>query len=110
MSSVKGLCPNFQEVKSLNDLKEAVANIGMPGILKPVGASGSKGIFKIESKAHLEDTFNLLLDSTSQIKIRFIVTTLIYIFMKNTLKEKSSLSKVLCKIKKYLLLELLIKG
>ena len=33
----------------------------MPGILKPVGASGSKGIFKIESKAHLEDTFNLLL-------------------------------------------------
>ena len=50
MSSVKGLCPNFQEVKSLNDLKEAVANIGMPGILKPVGASGSKGILKLKVK------------------------------------------------------------
>ena len=83
----------------MNDLKEAVANIGMPGILKPVGASGSKGIFKIESKAHLEDTFNLLLILPPQIKIRFIVTTLICIFMKNTLKEKSSLSKVLCKNK-----------
>lgn len=65
MSNVEGLCPKFQEVESLNDLKEAVTQIGIPGILKPVGASGSKGIFKIESKAHLEDTFNLLLDSTS---------------------------------------------
>ena len=102
MSNVEGLCPKFQEVESLNDLKEAVTQIGIPGILKPVGASGSKGIFKIESKAHLEDMFNLLLDSTSPKKIKFTVTILTNIFMKNTLKEKRSLLKVLCKIKKYL--------
>ena len=95
------LCPKFQEVESLNDLKEAVTQIGIPGILKPVGASGSKGIFKIESKAHLEDMFNLLLILPPK-KIKFTVTILTNIFMKNTLKEKRSLLKVLCKIKKYL--------
>ena len=43
--------------------------------------------------------FNLLLDSTSPKKIKFTVTILTNIFMKNTLKEKRSLLKVLCKIK-----------
>ena len=50
MSNVEGLCPKFQEVESLNDLKEAVTQIGIPGILKPVGASGSKGILKLKVK------------------------------------------------------------
>ena len=65
ISNIKNLSPKFQRVESLEDLRIAVDYIGIPGILKPVGASGSKGIFKIESAQHLENIFHSLVDATS---------------------------------------------
>ncbi|MBL7574037.1 ATP-grasp domain-containing protein [Staphylococcus saccharolyticus] len=65
ISNIKNLSPKFQRVESLEGLRIAVDYIGIPGILKPVGASGSKGIFKIESAQYLENIFHSLVDATS---------------------------------------------
>ena len=62
---VPNISPKFAHVYRYDDLKKAVQNIGVPGILKPVGASGSKGIFKIESEADLNTIYEMLIQSTS---------------------------------------------
>ncbi|ELJ9300405.1 TPA: ATP-grasp domain-containing protein [Staphylococcus pseudintermedius] len=56
---------DYENVRSEVDLRHAVARIGTPGILKPVGASGSKGIFKIESEECIEYVYETLRHATS---------------------------------------------
>ncbi|HGH0781682.1 TPA: ATP-grasp domain-containing protein [Staphylococcus pseudintermedius] len=62
---VPDISPDYENVRSEVDLLHAVARIGTPGILKPVGASGSKGIFKIESEECIEYVYETLRHATS---------------------------------------------
>ncbi|HDV6272810.1 TPA: ATP-grasp domain-containing protein [Staphylococcus pseudintermedius] len=62
---VPDISPYYENVRSEVDLRHAVARIGTPGILKPVGASGSKGIFKIESEECIEYVYETLRHATS---------------------------------------------
>ncbi|MDK4125413.1 ATP-grasp domain-containing protein [Staphylococcus pseudintermedius] len=62
---VPDISPDCENVRSEVDLRHAVARIGTPGILKPVGASGSKGIFKIESEECIEYVYETLRYATS---------------------------------------------
>ncbi|EGQ2731688.1 ATP-grasp domain-containing protein [Staphylococcus pseudintermedius] len=62
---VPDISPDCENVRSEVDLRHAVAHIGTPGILKPVGASGSKGIFKIESEECIEYVYETLRHATS---------------------------------------------
>ncbi|WP_330989022.1 ATP-grasp domain-containing protein [Staphylococcus pseudintermedius] len=62
---VPDISPDYENVRSEVDLRHAVARIGTPGILKPVGASGSKGIFKIESEECIEYVYETLRHATS---------------------------------------------
>jgi formate-dependent phosphoribosylglycinamide formyltransferase (GAR transformylase) len=59
-----GVCPPFALVTRTQDLVNAVASIGTPGVLKPVGASGSKAIFIIEECAELSQTFEKMIAVT----------------------------------------------
>ncbi|EJP6625069.1 ATP-grasp domain-containing protein [Staphylococcus pseudintermedius] len=62
---VPDISPDYENLRSEVDLRHAVARIGTPGILKPVGASGSKGIFKIESEECIEYVYETLRHATS---------------------------------------------
>ncbi|MCE5668438.1 ATP-grasp domain-containing protein [Staphylococcus pseudintermedius] len=62
---VPDISPDYENVRSEVDLRHAIARIGTPGILKPVGASGSKGIFKIESEECIEYVYETLRHATS---------------------------------------------
>ncbi|EGQ2868796.1 ATP-grasp domain-containing protein [Staphylococcus pseudintermedius] len=62
---VPDISPDYENVRSEVDLRHAVARIGTPGILKPVAASGSKGIFKIESEECIEYVYETLRHATS---------------------------------------------
>ncbi|EGQ1670195.1 ATP-grasp domain-containing protein [Staphylococcus pseudintermedius] len=62
---VPDISPDYENVRSEVDLRHAVVRIGTPGILKPVGASGSKGIFKIESEECIEYVYETLRHATS---------------------------------------------
>ncbi|KTD70133.1 phosphoribosylglycinamide synthetase ATP-grasp (A) domain protein [Legionella steelei] len=52
--------PKFQFVKTFNDLKNAANTIGFPLIFKPVAASTSVAVFKLNTQAELEDAFELM--------------------------------------------------
>ncbi len=54
LSAGNGLCPKFHSVESLNDLRMATESIGTPLVFKPVGASGSKSILKINTPNEIE--------------------------------------------------------
>ena len=62
------LCPKFKRVTTLEEFQEAVENVGIPGVLKPVGASGSKTIVKIYSKDNLENIFKRVKEETSTVR------------------------------------------
>jgi biotin carboxylase len=55
------LVPRFERVTSAADLTAAAGRIGFPGVLKPAGASGSKGILEIDSPEQLQPACELLL-------------------------------------------------
>ncbi|WP_454782816.1 ATP-grasp domain-containing protein [Legionella sp. WA2022007384] len=52
--------PKFQFVKTFQDLQNAANNIGFPLIFKPVAASTSVAVFKLNTQAELEDAFTLM--------------------------------------------------
>lgn len=49
-----GVAPRFVDVRSPADARDGLREIGTPAILKPAGASGSKGIFEIRGPEDLE--------------------------------------------------------
>ncbi|GMA46544.1 ATP-grasp domain-containing protein [Tetragenococcus muriaticus] len=65
LSQIEGLCPKYRHVLSFSDLQQAVKEVGIPGIFKPVGGAGSKGIFKIDENTNVEETYRLMLETTS---------------------------------------------
>jgi biotin carboxylase len=48
-----GLLPRFARVTGVEELREAVRAVGLPAVVKPTGASGSKGIFELHAEADL---------------------------------------------------------
>lgn len=65
MNKVEGLCPEFQFVQTFDDLLKAADKIGFPAIFKPVGASGSKAIFRVEQETDLNLLFKEMNESTN---------------------------------------------
>jgi biotin carboxylase len=49
LAHLDGLLPRFARVTDLEELERAVAEVGLPAVVKPTGASGSKGIFELHS-------------------------------------------------------------
>ncbi|WP_239308958.1 ATP-grasp domain-containing protein [Frankia sp. Cj3] len=60
------LIPRFHRVRSSADLASAVKEVGFPAILKPTGASSSKGIFQVDDQATLTAAFNRLMEFTQK--------------------------------------------
>ncbi|AIQ60431.1 ATP-grasp domain-containing protein [Paenibacillus borealis] len=58
------LCPQFRQVRTWEDLMSAQAEIGFPAIFKPVGASGSKSIFKVNAESDLPDIYRSMVETT----------------------------------------------
>ncbi|WP_229400827.1 ATP-grasp domain-containing protein [Micromonospora okii] len=46
--------PGYRRVRTLSELRDAVREIGFPAVVKPTGASGSKGIFELREEGDLE--------------------------------------------------------
>lgn len=67
MNRVADLCPDFRRVTTYDHFKKAVDKLGYPGIFKPVGASGSKNIFKIERDTNLHEMYETMVESTSPV-------------------------------------------
>jgi biotin carboxylase len=52
--------PRYRRVRSLDELRAAVADLGLPAVVKPTGASGSKGIFELREPGDLEPAMRRL--------------------------------------------------
>lgn len=58
------LCPKYCFVETYNDLLIGTEKLSFPLIFKPVGASGSSAIFKINENTNLEKTYDSMLQAT----------------------------------------------
>ncbi|MGL4174557.1 MAG: ATP-grasp domain-containing protein [Dermatophilaceae bacterium] len=56
------LVPRFARVTAREDLTAALTTVGLPGVLKPATASGSRGIFLIHDAVALETAYDHLAD------------------------------------------------
>lgn len=57
--------PQYARVTTWDELEKAAADIGYPAVLKPTSASGSKGIFIIETEGELRPAFDELIRFTT---------------------------------------------
>jgi biotin carboxylase len=64
LDTIPGLCPPFFPVSSLDNLKKAMRAIKGPAVFKPVGASGSTAIIKLDTHSNLEEAYKKMLDMT----------------------------------------------
>jgi biotin carboxylase len=60
LNKVPELLPKFKKVHSYRELIAAIDEIGLPAVIKPTGASGSKGIFELRNKEDLASAFAAL--------------------------------------------------
>lgn len=60
LAHLPGIVPQHARVRTLDELKVAVREIGLPAVLKPTGASGSKGIFELRRPEDLLSAFTHL--------------------------------------------------
>ena len=60
LDHIPGLVPRHARVRTRQDLEAAIRQIGFPAVLKPVGASGSKGIFELHKQEDVEWAFGKL--------------------------------------------------
>ncbi|GAB2451160.1 hypothetical protein GCM10027062_35160 [Nocardioides hungaricus] len=58
------LAPRFAAIRSIDDVPGAMEAVGFPAVVKPAGASASKGIFAVRDEAELRSAAALLLDYT----------------------------------------------
>ncbi|UTR13427.1 ATP-grasp domain-containing protein [Salipaludibacillus sp. LMS25] len=59
------LSPRYKKVTTINELYDAADVLSYPLIFKPVGASGSKSIIKIDSKKELEPAYEQMIRNTN---------------------------------------------
>jgi biotin carboxylase len=57
-----GLTPAFYVIRNEEDLEPALSTVPLPAILKPTGASGSKGIYIVHDDATLRTAFDELMN------------------------------------------------
>ena len=50
--------PWFEEITSVDDLKDTISKRGYPLVIKPLDRSGSRGVFLLDKKCDVEDLFN----------------------------------------------------
>jgi biotin carboxylase len=63
-------CPKAMEFRDEETLRQAIGAIGFPVMVKPVDASGSKGIVRVDQMRHLQAAFELAMEfSRSQVGI-----------------------------------------
>jgi biotin carboxylase len=62
LAHLPGLVPHHARVCSWPELEQAIQTIGFPAVLKPTGASASKGIFELNHPADLQNAFATLQD------------------------------------------------
>lgn len=60
LAHLPGVVPRHAKVRTIEELDQAVAEIGLPAVLKPTSASGSKGIFELRSPADLRPALEQL--------------------------------------------------
>jgi biotin carboxylase len=58
------LAPAFRVIRNEADIEPALGSVPLPAILKPTGASGSKGIFMIRDAGSMRDAFGDLMEFT----------------------------------------------
>jgi biotin carboxylase len=46
--------PRFAAIRGLNEADAALAQVGMPAVLKPADSGGQRGVFRVDSRADLE--------------------------------------------------------
>lgn len=54
LQDMRDVLPTYHRVRNLTELRTAVRDIGLPAVIKPTGASGSKGIFELRDDDDLE--------------------------------------------------------
>lgn len=62
LAHLPGIVPPHARVRSWSELEQASGTIGFPAVLKPTGASASKGIFELHQPADLRSAFTTLQD------------------------------------------------
>jgi biotin carboxylase len=62
LAHLPGLVPRHARVCNWPELEHAIQEIGFPAVLKPTGASASKGIFELRRPADLQAAFATLQD------------------------------------------------
>lgn len=62
LAHLPGIVPGHARVRTWDELEEAIQTIGFPAVLKPTGASASKGIFELHRPADLRAAFATLQD------------------------------------------------
>ena len=60
LSELKELLPKYRKVIERDSLEKAMREIGFPAVMKPTGASGSKGIFVVNSEEEATLAFEKL--------------------------------------------------
>lgn len=58
------LIPRYRHISGPADLREAIAEVGFPAVLKPLTGSGSKGIFEVRDEPEAVARFEQLRDYT----------------------------------------------
>jgi biotin carboxylase len=64
LSKIPGLCPRFFPVKSVENLKSAMKEIYGRAVFKPIGASGSTAIIKLNKNSDLDEAYQKMLSMT----------------------------------------------
>jgi biotin carboxylase len=60
LAHLDNLVPRHARIRSSSDLDSALSHVGLPAVLKPVGASGSKGIFELREPADADEALRQL--------------------------------------------------
>lgn len=64
LNKIPGICPRFFSVNSLEDLVSAMKEINGQAVFKPIGASGSTAIIKLDENSDLDDAYKKMLGLT----------------------------------------------
>jgi biotin carboxylase len=62
LAHLPGIVPGHARVRTWDELESAIQTIGFPAVLKPTGASASKGIFELHQPDDLRSAFATLQD------------------------------------------------
>lgn len=65
LTPLSDILPAYKKVTTIESLEEAIGHVGFPAVMKPTGASGSKGIFVVSNEKEAKNAFEKLQTITS---------------------------------------------